>query len=544
MLTLVRSRYHFRRTVPVSIRKAMGQREIWISLDTSCRRTAKSLACMLQGETERVFSVARTGRLPEKFNLGAYLRKMMQNHPSDFETREEHLSANIKALAEFLPTGKESIVQRFISEVSERHAIMATTIANLTNEIDIAKKTGNQDREAELMSLLKQSLTVNQTLASRPAAAPVAPLTVISEPLAPPSTIQQPSKPVAEPRMRISSVIEKHLKDKKATAKDTQSYDKLCRVTRTSLRLFISCFGDMDVRKINGNVVGDFRDALSSLHVNHGRDRAGRSIQEEIDRTLVEGLEPISQKTIKNHLAVISPAWRDLVNREIVPRNPWIGWSFDTSQKVVRRAWTDAELKTLARSKWTTTVMSQKTYAAMVMIAAYSGMRIGEIAYLRNEDITELNGIPCFLIREHVKHGITTWKPKSKAGIRKVPIHSKLLAWGILDLMKPSEEYLLPELKGDESRSRGQSFSSEFSRHKTRIGLPLAVTFHGFRHTVSTRLRNVKADIREIWIDAMLGHEPSHKSMGTINYTTEIEIEHLRDVIELIEYQDDFIINI
>ncbi|MBS0961383.1 site-specific integrase [Acetobacter thailandicus] len=69
-------------------------------------------------------------------------------------------------------------------------------------------------------------------------------------------------------------------------------------------------------------------------------------------------------------------------------------------------------------------------------------------------------------------------------------------------------------------------------------GLPLAVTFHGFCHTVSTKLRNVKADIREIWIDALLGHEASHKSMGTLNYTSGIDVENLRDVMECLKYKN------
>lgn len=88
--------------------------------------------------------------------------------------------------------------------------------------------------------------------------------------------------------------------------------------------------------------------------------------------------------------------------------------------------------------------------------------------------------------------------------------------------------------------SRGQTFANEFSKHKTTIGLPLAVTFHGFRHTVSTRLRNVKADIREIWIDALLGHEASHKSMGTLTYTSGIDVENLHHVVGYLRYDSSF----
>ncbi|MFT8420531.1 MAG: tyrosine-type recombinase/integrase [Gluconacetobacter sp.] len=523
MLALVGSHYHFRRAVPVCARNVIGKREVWVSLKTASRKRAKTLAYMLHGETDRLFKVAGVGHLPEKFDLRAYLASMVKNHPSDFDNPAEHLSANIRDQRRFLASGNPSVIRDFLSNVDIRDAIMRAEIEALRRDLEVAKASGNREREQELFGLLNQAMALNQTLAMR---SPV--------PATPPEPVQIPSPPEIEPvqrpgppRLLISKMVNKYLTEKKAD-------QKVIKDTNKTLSLFISCFGDMDVRDINGNIVGEFRDALLSLHLNHGRDRKDLSIQEEIDLTLEQDLPTISPKTVKNHLARISPAWRDLVNRELVPRNPWTGWQFDTSQRVNRRAWTDEELMKLVDAEWTTTVVSRPTYIAMTMIGLYSGMRVGEIANLRNKDISEINGIPCFLIREHSDG----WKPKTKAGIRTVPIHSRLLEWGIMDYMDKRQEYLFSELRGTPSRPRGQSFVSEFSKFKTRMGLPLAVTFHGFRHTVSTRLRNVRADIREIWIDALLGHEASHKSMGTLNYTTSIDVENLRDVVELIKYPD------
>ena len=350
------------------------------------------------------------------------------------------------------------------------------------------------------------------------------PVTVVQEGRAEPAP-----KPIRKAKLPISVVMAKHLDGKKVSPHTIQNAKK-------SMSLFVSCFGDMDVRDINGNVVGDFRDALLSLPAVHGKGRKGLSIQEEIDRVLSEELDTLSPKTVKNHFSKISPAWADLVRREIVPRNPWQGWDFDTTQKVIRRAWTDNELLTLMNSSWNRNAISKDTYQAIVMMALYTGMRLGEIANVRNEDITEINGIPCFLIREHPETG---WKPKTSAGVRTVPIHPKLMTFGIMNFIKKQEKYLFSELRGSDTRSRGQTFANEFSKHKTAIGLPLAVTFHGFRHTVSTKLRNVKADIREIWIDALLGHEASHKSMGTLNYTSGIDVENLHSVVECLKCENN-----
>ncbi|WP_338422122.1 site-specific integrase [Acetobacter sicerae] len=68
------------------------------------------------------------------------------------------------------------------------------------------------------------------------------------------------------------------------------------------------------------------------------------------------------------------------------------------------------------------------------------------------------------------------------------------------------------------------------------------MTFHSFRHTVSTKLRNQEAHIRELWIDTVLGHEASHKSQGTMNYTCGIEVANLQQVIEALHYPEECII--
>nr|WP_249200375.1 tyrosine-type recombinase/integrase [Gluconobacter sp. Dm-44] len=160
-------------------------------------------------------------------------------------------------------------------------------------------------------------------------------------------------------------------------------------------------------------------------------------------------------------------------------------------------------------------------------------MRLGEICNLRNEDIQTIDGVLCFRICAHPED---SWSPKTEAGERLVPIHSALLDWGILNFQKTGEKYLFSELKTSTDGNRGADFSRAFSRYKTMMVLPPAITFHGFRHTVSTLLRNQNSDIREIWIDALLGHEASHKSQGATTYLSGIEMQNLKRTVESIQY--------
>jgi len=509
MLRLVGSHYHFRRVVPALLRDIVGKRELWFSLRTADRLEAKARASYLYGQTSILFRKAPNMTPDEVAQL---LNEQAEAYELILKSeRKGHELERAELLLQRVQDHAESLGQFNRLKTATQELMDLMEKLNFQSSI---KDRVNQER----INDLKETIS---TLAQNRLPSPMA---VVQEERAEPAP-----KPIRKAKLPISVVMAKHLDGKKVSPHTIQNAKK-------SMALFVSCFGDMDVRDINGNVVGDFRDALLSMPSVHGKSRKGLSIQEEIDRVLSEELDTLSPKTVKNHFSKISPAWGDLVRREVVPRNPWQGWDFDTTQKVIRRAWSDDELKLLMQSKWNRNAISQKTYLGIVMMGMYTGMRLGEIANLRNEDITEINGIPCFLLREHPETG---WKPKTSAGIRTVPIHHDLMKFGIMNFIKENEKYLFSELKGSDSRSRGQTFANEFSKHKTSIGLPLAVTFHGFRHTVSTKLRNVKGDIREIWIDALLGHEASHKSMGTLNYTSGIDIENLHSVVECLKYENN-----
>ncbi|OUJ15663.1 integrase [Acetobacter orientalis] len=163
-------------------------------------------------------------------------------------------------------------------------------------------------------------------------------------------------------------------------------------------------------------------------------------------------------------------------------------------------------------------------------------MRLGEICALRKEDLQNIDGIPCFMVRPHSDDG---WSPKTDAGNRVVPVHSKLIEAGVLALKDTTDgPYLIAGLETSKQGVRGAALGRAFSLLKTRIGLPAEITFHSFRHTVSTQLRNAHTDIREVWIDRLLGHEAPHKSQGTTTYLTGISTANLQQTIEAISYPE------
>ncbi|WP_426066928.1 tyrosine-type recombinase/integrase [Gluconobacter sp. NFX36] len=303
--------------------------------------------------------------------------------------------------------------------------------------------------------------------------------------------------------------------------------------TKTTLDLFIEAFGDLPVSQVTGTTAGDFHDLLLGLPATHGKSKNRLPIRKAVEAAKEQGLETVSGKTVKNHFSRLSSLWSVLMQREIVAKNPWAQWSFNTAKKTERRCWTDEELSVLTQAPWEHRGISRRTYAGMVNVALYTGLRLGEICNLRCQDIENVQGVACFHVRPHPKDG---WSPKSAAGTRLVPIHSQLIKAGIMSFLKPEQHFLFPDLLTSSEGVRGAAFGQAFSKLKTKLDLPAEITFHSFRHTVSTKLRNQHASFRELWIDRVLGHEASHRSQGTMNYTSSIDVQNLKNVIEALEF--------
>ncbi|MBM3097120.1 tyrosine-type recombinase/integrase [Gluconobacter cerinus] len=563
MLKLVGSRFHFRRVVPTPLRPILGKSEIWISLGRAGKVEARRRAAELHGQMTDLFkglySVSGTQQPSETLTLSpseikefmeAYgfkteidvYKGLIQRYEDIIKTQEVVRKSEVRAAE----TTAELKHQKTLIKHSEHLDILISGIYkiievssdcqeqllhSLRNAAQALQMTSAQKKalESEIERLHNTFITTVtkaiEAAASRPPSTAQSPGSEAKPPSTAESTATKPS-PEAPSPVLLSTALKRFLNSKPAKSLETQ------RDTRRTAALFVQAFGDLPIRKVNGKVAGDFRDVLFSLPASHGKNR-NLSFQEEIDRAASQDLPLLSAKTVKNHFMRLSSLWNDLLRRDMVEKNPWSGWDFNLTKQLSRRAWTQEEMNTLANTPWPINSISSETFRGIIMVAAYSGMRLGEISNLRNEDIKDVDGVPCFRICAHPEDN---WSPKTEAGERLVPIHSTLLDWGLLTFRKTNQKYLFSDLKDSGDGDRGADFSRAFSRYKMAMDLPPAVTFHGFRHTVSTLLRNQDSDIREIWIDALLGHESSHRSQGATTYLSGIDLTNLQRTVEAIRY--------
>lgn len=344
------------------------------------------------------------------------------------------------------------------------------------------------------------------------------------------SAVATTSPPKPQPLLLSQALIRFVLENPHASA-DTK------KATQRAVELFLQAFGDAPISIIGGEKAGAFRDLLFSLPASLGKRKSSLTLAEEAERARENGRPTLSGKSVKNYMMRLSALWNQLLQRELVQKNPWTGWSFETGSKTMRRGWSTQELHTLMTGGWPRSSVPESTFRLVTMIGAYSGLRLGEICHLRTEDLQTIDGIPCFVIQTHTESG---WSPKTDAGTRIVPVHSKLIEAGLLTLKDTTDSpYLIPGLNTSKDGVRGTVFGRSFSTMKTRLGLPAEITFHSFRHSVSTQLRNASANIREIWIDRLLGHEATHKSQGTSTYLSGITTANLKQTVEAISYPDD-----
>lgn len=170
-----------------------------------------------------------------------------------------------------------------------------------------------------------------------------------------------------------------------------------------------------------------------------------------------------------------------------------------------------------------------------VVLGAYTGARIGELAQLKITDIVEIESIPCIRIQEG--EGQST---KTLAAQRLIPIHPKLIDLGLLNYVKELKregktEWLWREMDGVDDKPDTASSWGQRTILKTK-GLPEGACFHSLRHTCATKLSHslAKIGLPATYEMDLLGHSRSG-SEGQIRYEKTLLSEKLK-AIQSIEY--------
>lgn len=210
----------------------------------------------------------------------------------------------------------------------------------------------------------------------------------------------------------------------------------------------------------------------------------------ELQSIFVEGLG--SQSKIKS---ILNMVFNYAFKYDFVEKNKvnFIELKYG-KRKVKRQIFSKEEIEELWKNR------SDKL-SKLVLILIYSGLRIGELIALEKDDIDLEN---CFFIIR---------KSKTNAGVRQVPIHSKIIPL-ILDILENDDK-----LYNKNYCNFLYEFKKIFKNH----------TVHDTRHTFASLLNN--ADANSTSITKLIGHTNFNL---TENVYTHKDIAELKKAIELI----------
>lgn len=184
------------------------------------------------------------------------------------------------------------------------------------------------------------------------------------------------------------------------------------------------------------------------------------------------------------------------------------------SPEEVGKLWNEAQLQTRYGSPY-----CDQQLADLILLSAYTGTRIEELCSLKLANVTD--------------HTFKFIDSKTEAGIREVPIHSKLLPT-IKRLKEQSTDgYLMTELPSDKYDKRSGVMSKRFGILKTKLGFSSRVyTAHSFRATLVTMLEN--AGITENLAADIVGHKKPRITYGL--YSGGATVELMREALEKVSY--------
>ena len=290
---------------------------------------------------------------------------------------------------------------------------------------------------------------------------------------------------------------------------------------RTMFRLFSDFIGDKALALVTRRDVAEYLDALAKLKPTWGQTTAARSMTfAELRKRFAagEGEPGLAAKTLNKQVVALAGVWTWAKKRdEVTGESPFTGHLRKTNGKTTKTYvhFDDADLAALFAPGH---LWPRIDLEGVALVALYSGMRIAEITALTWADVRVEDGVTYFDITA----------AKTDAGVRKVPVHSKIASWLLgRRANDPGQLVFKPTIK-----------SSHFTAHRRACGVSdgegrYRKAFHSFRDTVVRCLS--RAGATEDQIQQIVGHRRKSFTLSTYD-TSGLTMRERQAVIEMIAY--------
>jgi len=242
----------------------------------------------------------------------------------------------------------------------------------------------------------------------------------------------------------------------------------------------------------------------------------------------LDGKGGLSAKTVRD-IAVLIKTMLRYAQREYHCSCDALTAHLPTCTQKQIEVFSDAELSVLGKA-----LLPSKKISIAVMLALYTGLRVGEVCALRAGDIDALSGTlsvnrAAQRITLNGKSQLLVDRPKSESSERVIPLHPELLR-----LLQELTENMPPDayiMTGHEDRPMDpRTCQYQFTTLLKRCGIRHR-GFHALRHTFATRCVETGADIKSV--STLLGHADIKT---TLKLYTHPSLESKRRCIQKISF--------
>jgi integrase len=263
-------------------------------------------------------------------------------------------------------------------------------------------------------------------------------------------------------------------------------------------RLLRDVFAGRAIGNISRQDARDLVTVLEGLPTQIGKRRelAGLAILDAVERGKALGLPTISPKTINDgYLLHVASMFNWAVKEQWLSSSPFIGLSvFDPVDDAERRdPFKPEQLQTLFTSApwsgpWKAGSDKPGDYW-VPLLCLFHGLRNGEAAGLRVEDIAEEDGFPVLRVQSYGEKSV-----KNAAARGTLPLHPELLRMGFLDYVAARKDeravLFFPEGVTNTRGQAGAKLGERFSNRVKRLGFEgRKLGMYSFRHNFEDRLR-------------------------------------------------------
>ena len=238
-------------------------------------------------------------------------------------------------------------------------------------------------------------------------------------------------------RLNVSEALRRFLSDREKTQGITEGTSS---GYRNIVGLFIELEGDAQVGHVDPEIATGYRDKLMEFPKNpkKGREYREKTGPELVAMEIPEG-DRLAPRTVNNHMVHLSTVWTWLVRKQYAARNPFEGLGVVAEEKNYT-PFEPEDLDVIFRSPLYTHgsryFRSRATTAAkwwLLPLALYTGARAGELMQLRLEDVSAKDGVLVLSVLEDKKTGR---RVKTKAALRDIPVHPRLLELGFVEYIE------------------------------------------------------------------------------------------------------------